>query len=143
MLQRNMRCIGCSTTRMIHTMALSAWHLARIESAARTSILRAMSFATLAITMVMVGLSYDPASALKSGGILFGIAALVLYLKAMKAPSRDFRRTEVYLILDGDLGMGEREAQSAISSLLQRIYQRFAIYSGYMASGLVILSLFA
>lgn len=124
-------------------MALSAWHLARIEAAARTSILRAMAFATLAITMVMVGLSYDPGAAMRSGGILFGIAALVLYWKAMQAPTRDFRRTEVYLILDGDLGMGEREAQSAISSLLQRIYQRFAIYSGYMACGLVILSLLA
>jgi len=124
-------------------MALSAWHLARIEAAARTSILRAMSFATLAITMVMVGLSYDPAAAMKSGGILFAISALVLYWKSVRAPTHDFRRTEVYLILDGDLGMGEREAQSAISSLLQRIYQRFAIYSGYMASGLVILSLLA
>ena len=110
--------------------------LNRIEAAARASLFRAMGFATLAIMTVMIGLSYDPPAALKSGGILFAIAALVLIWKAETAETSDYRRTEVYLLLDGDLDLDPREAQSAIGSLLRRVYRRAAQYSVYAAAGL-------
>ena len=90
---------------------------------------------------VMIGLSYDPPMAVKSGGILFAIAALILIWKSERAEQQDYRRTEVYLLLDGDLGLDPREAQSAVSAMRRRSYRRAAQFAGYAALGLGFISL--
>ncbi len=98
----------------------------RIERLAELSILRALGFVALAIATVMVGLSYQPALCFQSGAILALMTAAVLVFKAWEAPQRDVKRTEVYILVDGDFGMSRERAQAFVGGVLRQLYTRFA-----------------
>lgn len=72
-----------------------------IEAAADHCIRRALGFAGLAIGTVMLALSYDVALALRSGGDLVAICAVVLVFAAWKAGDTDLRDSETWVILSG------------------------------------------
>jgi hypothetical protein len=64
------------------------------------SIGRGVAFAGLGIFVVMVGLSFDPVLALRSGGVLLLILLAGLLLKAQQVAHTDYRSTEAWLLLD-------------------------------------------
>jgi hypothetical protein len=72
----------------------------RLRQVAFVSVGRAVAFASLGIFTVMVGLSFDPVLALRSGGVLLLILLAGLLLKAQQVARADYRRTEAWLLLD-------------------------------------------
>ncbi len=71
-----------------------------IRQKAFLSIVRGSGFALLAIVCLMLAFSYDGGMALRVGGFAMLLASVILMLKAHHAPSRPFRRTEVWLMLE-------------------------------------------
>lgn len=74
--------------------------LARLERLADIAVARGVGFASLAILMVVLGLMGDLRLSLQSGAALFALSAAVLMLKARLAPTRPYRRTELWLMLE-------------------------------------------
>ncbi|KAA2242069.1 hypothetical protein [Salinarimonas soli] len=99
-----------------------------IETFARASVARGSGFAGLAILCLMVALSGMPALALKTGGILCLIGAVVLLAKAERAPHRPYGRTEVWLRLDGRARPSETVAQQVVGGVLRGVYLEFALH---------------
>lgn len=106
----------------------------RIEYFAEISIRRALAFATLGVMTAMVGLSYDPATALKTGAVLTGIVATMLAWKARRALTSPYRSTEVWMLLDRRHDLPEGRAQQVIGGVLSRLYRRYAELAGYAAA---------
>ena len=98
----------------------------RIRQAAQISILRALGFTALAIGTFMAGLSFEPALCFGAGATLTGIAAAVLWWKGAQAPTRGYRKTEVWVILDRKLGLPPERAQAAVGGVLRELYFRYA-----------------
>jgi hypothetical protein len=71
-------------------------HMRRI---AFETVMRACSFASLAIFCVMVGMSFNPRMAFQAGGFLTTLMSLVLIIKAYEARTKPYRRTEMWLYL--------------------------------------------
>jgi hypothetical protein len=112
-----------------------------IESAAEISIGRAVGFGALAIGTVVLGLIFEPTLALKTGGALTLLMAVVLQLKAERARFQPYRSTEVWLILEKRLGLPDDHAQRIVSTVLQSTYRRYAKVSLAVATGLWLLGL--
>lgn len=66
---------------------------------ADTSIRRACGFALIGIFTAMVGFSGDPYLAVRCGAALVTIAAVIMYWRGQGAPRRNFRDTEVWLMI--------------------------------------------
>lgn len=108
----------------------------QIRHLAIVSVARACAFALLAILSVMVGLSFDPLLAAKSGAILFSGMVAVLLAKAWRAPHKPYRRTEVWLMLDGRPGGSDRRAQQMIPAILRDVFMQFATIAAVPAVAL-------
>ncbi len=93
------------------------------------SIGRACGFAGLAILCVMLGLTYDPLVAVRSGGVLMTLVTVVLLLKARTALTQDVRRTEMWLMLDEGKRPAAEYAQWAGATVLRDTYLWFAQYA--------------
>jgi hypothetical protein len=113
----------------------------RIQVAAEISIGRAVGFGALAIGTVVLGLIFDPALALKTGGALTLLMAAVIQLKSERARFQPYRSTEVWLILDKRLGLPDDHAQRIVSAVLCSTYRRYAQASVAMAICLWLLGL--
>ena len=112
-----------------------------VRNSAQISIARGAGFALLAIFCTMVGLSGEPALALKTGGSLCLLASAVLGLKAQLSPKRSYKRTEVWLMLNADQRPPAPVAQRVIGTALQDAFRLFAIYYAKAAVVLLILGL--
>jgi hypothetical protein len=73
--------------------------LKRLETLADLVIRRACGFASLAILLVMLSLSFQLALALRSGAMLVTLLWLIMLLKRAFVPSQDMRRSELWLML--------------------------------------------
>ena len=93
------------------------------------SIGRACGFAGFAILCVMIGLTYDPLVAVRTGGILVTLTTVVLLLKARWALTQDIRRTEMWIMLDRDRRPAPEYAQWAGATVLRDAYLWFAQYA--------------
>ena len=82
----------------------------KLRQVAFISVGRGVAFAGLGIFVVMVGLSFDPVLALRSGGVLLLILLAGLLIKAQHVARTDYRRTEAWLLLDRAERPDERTA---------------------------------
>lgn len=98
----------------------------RIRELAMVSIGRACLFGLLAIATFMFALLAWPGTAMRSGAILFLVTSAILMLKAAQAPTRDYRRTEVWLLLGKRHDLPEPRAQAIFGEILRSTYVRFA-----------------
>ncbi|MGE4221160.1 MAG: hypothetical protein AB7G39_17075 [Alphaproteobacteria bacterium] len=119
---------------------MSMRQISRIEEAARISVLRALGFAGLAIATAMVGVSFDPPTALNLGGVMTGMVGAVLAVKAWQAPTINYRRTETFMLLDRDTGLDESLSQRVVTDVLARLYHRYALYHAYIAATFLIIA---
>ena len=110
-----------------------------IQNAAFVSIGRACGFAGLAIFVLMIGLSFDPPLATRTGGLIsLGVTALVL-LYGWRAPTRPYKKTETWLILPKEYRPPAGIAQQLIGNTLRETSFWFA-RKGATISGFLLLS---
>ena len=101
---------------------------------------RAFAFALLAIGVTMIGLSFNLRLAFQTGAVLFGLTGAILMLLALRAPSRHYKRTEVWLWLAPEHRPPESHAQWATGLVLQETYNRFASHAWLVAAVLAALA---
>lgn len=97
-----------------------------IERAAELSILRGVGFATLAIGCACLGLAAYPELALAVAAGSSLLMAAVLELKARLAPTRPYKRTEAWLLLDPRPRLPPPVAQRLVGAALERHFRRYA-----------------
>lgn len=106
------------------------------------TVLRACSFASLAIFCVMIGLSFLPRSAFQAGGFLSLVMTLVLIIKAQEARTKDYRRTEMWLYLPKESRPPQAIAQRTISLLMREVYLQFAQWTALVSIVMWAIALF-
>lgn len=100
-----------------------------MRKAAFESVSRGCAFGFLAIACVMMGFVYEPRLVFQTGGILTLIMVFILMLKSRQALTRDYKRTEMWLLLPKDFRPPERYAQWAAATVLRDAYLTFAQYT--------------
>jgi len=104
-----------------------------LRRAAFLSIGRACGFAGLAVLCVMIGLSYEPLLAARTGAVLTTMITVVLIFKSRRALYQDYRKTEAWLLLDKKHAPPEEYAQWASATVLRDAYLWFAQYAAGMS----------
>lgn len=112
-----------------------------IRAFADMSVRRGCGFAGLAVITVVIGLSFDPVLAAKSGAILTSMMTAVLAWMAHLAPQQPYRRTEVWLMLDGKSGLSDEAAQRVVGQALRDSYLLHAEMAAYVALCLWVVAL--
>ena len=115
--------------------------MSEIERAAEQSVARGVGFGALAIALVVAGLAGYPPLALRSGAALALLMWAILKLKALWAPRRPYKRTEVWLMLEQRPGWPAAVTQRLIGGALQRTLNRYARFVLLVAIGLWLASL--
>ena len=112
-----------------------------IRVIAYETVLRACGFGSLAIFCVMVGMSFSPRLAFQAGGFLTLLMALILIYKAWEAPTKNHRRTELWLYLPKEHRPPEGLAQWAVATAMRETYLTFARWTAAIAVAMWILAL--
>jgi hypothetical protein len=94
----------------------------QIRYLADVSIRRACGFGLMAICTAAVGVSTDAVLVFKLAAICSSAMAAILMVKAIEAPSRNYRRTEVWLMLDKKHDFPEASAQRIFGGILRERY---------------------
>lgn len=105
----------------------------KVRDLAFFSVGRACMFALLAIVTVMSGLITWPGMAMRAGAILLSMATVILIFRAIQAPRRPYKRTEVWILIRKEAELPAERAQSIISDALGECYWRFADYAAMLA----------
>ena len=105
-------------------------------------VLRACSFAALAIFCLMFGMMYAPKAAFQVGGFLTLVMCAILLLKAYEANIKDYRRTELWLCLAEEHRPPAAYAQQVSATVLRETYLRVALWASAVAIGLWAIALF-
>jgi hypothetical protein len=105
-----------------------------LRRAAFVSIGRAVAFAGLGIFVVMVGLSFDPVLALRTGGVLLLILLAGLLLRAQQVQRADYRHTEAWLLLDRTERPSDRTAGQQLIAALREACMLFARWTAGAAA---------
>jgi hypothetical protein len=109
-----------------------------VSRAAYASVGRACGFAGLAIVCVMIGLSYDPLVAARTGAVLTFALTLVLGYRARSAVARPYRQTEAWLTLDAADRPPPGQAQQVLGRALAEAYSWFARQTALVTALLVL-----
>lgn len=94
----------------------------RIRYLADLSIRRACGFGLIAIATAAVGMSSDAVLALKLSAISASAMVAILVVKALQAPSRNYKRTEVWIMLEKRHDLPEARAQQVFGNILRERY---------------------
>jgi hypothetical protein len=124
---------GRGTLDKSRAIAKTEPSLEELRKAAFESVSRGCAFAFLAIACVMMGVIYEPRLVFQVGGILTLLMTFVLMLKSRQALTRDYKRTEMWLLLPKDFRPPERYAQWAAATVLRDAYLTFAQYTALIS----------
>jgi hypothetical protein len=102
---------------------------------------RAVMFGSLAIGCVMIGFSFNPVSAFRSGAFLTLTMALALVCKAMTAGIKNPKHTEVWLYLDEKSRPADGSARRVFGTVLSDVYKLYARIALGAAVGFFMVSL--
>lgn len=97
-----------------------------LENAAFISVGRACGFGGLAIFCVVVGLSPDPILAARAGGLLTLLMTLILLIKSWHVQFQDYRKTELWNMLDELERPPAAYARRVSTAVLRETYLWFA-----------------
>lgn len=114
-----------------------------IERAAELSVLRGVGFGSFAIGCACLGLAAYPGLALAVAAGSSLLMAAILELKARLAPTRPYKRTEAWLLLDPRPRLAPAVAQRLVGCALERHFRRYAQRAlaaavGFWAVGLLL-----
>jgi len=112
----------------------------RIRHFADLSIRRGCGFGLIAIATAMTGMGHEIALAAYGGAIMAALMGAILLLKGLRAPSRAYKTTELWLLLDRRHGLPEARAQEVIGGVLRERYLWHAWIAGGVALFLWLLS---
>jgi hypothetical protein len=112
-----------------------------IHAQAFVSVARGCAFAGLATLTTMVGLSGDPAVALRFGGHAFLLTSFILIAMALRAPQKSYKRTEVWLLLDRQRRPPPAIAQQVIGAARRETLAQFARLHAALSLVFLIVSL--
>lgn len=113
----------------------------RIREVAVMCVGRAVMFGSLAIGCIMIGFSFNPVSAFRSGAVATLVMACVLIWKALSANSQNPKTTEVWLYLDERSRPLDQHAHFVFATVMREVYGRYAQYALFVACGLFVISL--
>lgn len=113
----------------------------KIRDIALMCVGRAVMFGTLAIGCIMIGFSFNPVSAFRSGAVATLLMATVLMWKALTAMRRNPKTTEVWLYLDETSKPLDTHARFVFATVMREVYGRYAQFSLLVACGLFAISL--
>ncbi|TAJ40557.1 MAG: hypothetical protein EPO55_08545 [Reyranella sp.] len=111
-----------------------------IRRYAELSVRRGCGFALMAIATAMVGFSSEPWIAVRSGSVFVLIAAVVLFWKGWTARARNYRRTEVWLMIEDAPALPRERLQDMIGGALADVYFSHARLAAYMALAMCIIA---
>jgi multidrug efflux pump subunit AcrB len=112
----------------------------RLRHYADLSIRRGCSFGLLAIGTAVVGMASDMRLATKAAAIGMSLMVAILLLKAMQAPRRSYKRTELWILIDRKHGFPEARAQEVFGNILRERYFWHAEIAAIGAAALWLLS---
>lgn len=107
----------------------------RIRYFAEVSVTRACGFALLGIVTVVLGLSHDLVLAMRSAAILLSLMMMILIHFGWRAPYTDYRRRELWILLDQWHGLPEHRAHQTISGVMRDTFMRNAERCAWLAVG--------
>lgn len=107
--------------------------IGRIRNVAFFSVGRACLFAVLAIFTLMFGMITWPLYSFRLGAIGTTMAGTILLLKAVRAPTRNYKQTEVWMLLGRELDWPENDRQRVIGAVLNETYMQFATWAAAVA----------
>ena len=113
---------------------------ADISRCADLSVRRGCGFALMAIVTAMVGFSGAPWIAVRVGAMFVLIAAVVLFWRGWTARSRNYRRTEVWLMIEDQPALPRDRLQAMIGGALADAYFSHARLAAYTALAMCIIS---
>jgi hypothetical protein len=97
-----------------------------VRRCAETSVQRGLGFALLAVGCLMLSCAFDLRLAFEVGAGCLLLLSTILFFRALEAPTRDYRKTETWLLLKRPAGLSPERLQKAIGSVLQELYRRYA-----------------
>lgn len=112
-----------------------------IRRCAELSVRRGCGFALMAIVTAMVGFSGEPWIAVRSGALFVLIAAVVLFWKGWTARKRNYRHTEVWLMIEDAPALPRERLQTMIGGALAEVYFSHARLAAYVALTMCIIGL--
>jgi hypothetical protein len=112
-----------------------------IRRIAFETVMRACAFGSLAIFCFMVGLSFEPQIAFKTGGVLTLIMVAILLFKAREALTKNHRKTEMWLYLPKAMRPPEAYAQRITSTIMRETYLVFALWTAEVALAMWLVAL--
>lgn len=98
----------------------------RIRQFADLSVRRAAGFGLLAIALVVLVLHSDRPLAMHALAALLTIEAITLYFCGLRAEKVPCRRREIWLLMEGQHGMGENRVQRIISQIMRETFMAYA-----------------
>ncbi len=104
-----------------------------IRRRAELSVRRGCGFALMAIMTAMVGFSSEPWIAVRVGAIFVLIAAVVLFWRGWAARARNYRHTEVWLMIEDAPALPRERLQDMIGGALADVYFGHARLAAYVA----------
>ena len=110
-----------------------------IRRYAELSVRRGCGFALMAIATAMVGFSSEPWIAVRSGSVFVLIAALVLFWRGWTARARNYRRTEVWLMIEDAPALPRERLQDMIGGALADVYFSHARFAAYIALAMCVI----
>jgi hypothetical protein len=110
-----------------------------IRRHAELSVRRGCGFALMAIATVMVGFSGEPWIAVRAGAVFVTIAALVLAWKGWGARTRNYRHTEVWLMIEEAPALPRDRLQTMIGGALADTYFSYARQAAYIAVAMCVI----
>lgn len=110
--------------------------LDQIKQLADISIRRGCGFGLIAIATAVVGVSSDAFLAMRLAAICATAMVAILLVKAKQAPSRPYKHTEVWIMLQRRHGFPEARAQQVFGNVLRDRYMWHATVTA-MAAGIL------
>ncbi|HYD05546.1 MAG TPA: hypothetical protein VEC60_07465 [Reyranella sp.] len=103
-----------------------------IRGYAELSVRRGCGFAVLAIVTAMVGFSGEPWIAVRSGAVFVLILAVVLFWRGYAARRRNYKHTEVWLMIENAPALPRERLQTMIGGALADVYFAHARLAAYV-----------
>lgn len=112
-----------------------------IRRYAELSVRRGCGFAVLAIGTAMVGFSSQPWIAVRTGAVFLLVSAVILLYRGWAARSRNYRHTEVWLMIEHAPAIPGDRLQAMIGGALAEAYYHHARLAAVVALALCIIAL--
>lgn len=112
-----------------------------IRRHAEVSVRRGCAFALMAIVTAMVGFSGAPWIAVRSGAVFVLIVAVVLCWRGSTARRRNYRHTEVWLMIEDAPALPRERLQTMIGGALAEVYFAHARVAACVALAMCVIGL--